>query len=183
MYVLNSGALCALSGMLVTGLPIPIIANNFSLYYTVSKLKKRLDEREALKRVTSTEVLNTMKNIMNKVNPLDKIKSLNAKDKIKGLNLNPVGKVKGLVTPNGKQHTANSSSAHTSQQSTPLAPRREDSQTRMLALPPNDGNVDVEARQGERESTSTQPGTSRTSSRQQPAGSGESTHVNVDSDV
>ena len=127
--------------MLVTGLPIPIIANNFSLYYTVSKLKKRLDEREQLKRVTSTEVLNTMKNIMNKVNPLDKIKGLNAMDKIKGLNFNPVSRVKGLVTSNSKHHSGNSSagqSAQTSRQATPVLSRREDSQSRMLALPPID---------------------------------------------
>ena len=136
--------------MLVTGLPIPIIANNFSLYYTVSKLKKRLDEREQLKRVTSTEVLNTMKNIMNKVNPLDKIKGLNAMDKIKGINFNPVSRVKGLVTSNSKHHSANSSagqSAQTSRQSSPVLSRREDSQSRMLALPPIDheGEEDVEA--------------------------------------
>ena len=135
--------------MLVTGLPIPIIANNFSLYYTVSKLKKRLDEREELKRVTSTEVINTMKNIMNKVNPIDRIKGFHAMDKIKGMNFNPVNRVKGLVT-NSKQHSENTSagqSAQTSLQGTPVVPRREDSQTRVLALPPikNEGDDDVEA--------------------------------------
>ena len=40
------GSLCALAGMLATGLPIPIIANNFTIYHTVAKLKQRLDERE-----------------------------------------------------------------------------------------------------------------------------------------
>ncbi len=118
--------------MLVTGLPIPIIANNFSLYYTVSKLKRRLDEREELKRVTSTEVLNTMKSIMNKVNPLDKIKGLNAMDKIKGLQqFNPVNKVKDLVTSNGKQNSGDNSSAH----ATPAVPRRTPSETQMLSRP------------------------------------------------
>ena len=142
--------------MLVTGLPIPIIANNFSLYYTVSKLKKRLDEREQLKRVTSTEVLNTMKNIMNKVNPLDKIKGLNAMDKIKGINFNPMSRVKGLVTSNSKHHSGNSSagqSAQTSQQGTPVLSRAEDSQSRMLALPPIDheGEEDVEAQHSQKQ--------------------------------
>ena len=147
------GALCALSGMLVTGLPIPIIANNFSLYYTVSKLKKRLDEREQLKRVTSTEVLSTMKNIMNKVNPLDKIKGLNAMDKLKGMNFNPVSKVKGLVGSNNKSHSGENSaapSAHASQQGTPVVPQREGTEEpRALALPPieheGEEDEDVEA--------------------------------------
>ena len=41
------GSLCAIAGMLVTGLPIPIIANNFTLYYNVAKLKRLMDKREA----------------------------------------------------------------------------------------------------------------------------------------
>ena len=32
--------------MLATGLPIPIIANNFTFYYNVSKMKKMQDERD-----------------------------------------------------------------------------------------------------------------------------------------
>ena len=55
------GALCALSGMLATGLPIPIIANNFTFYYNVSKMKKMMDDREAIS--LSSEVLGTMKDI------------------------------------------------------------------------------------------------------------------------
>ena len=39
------GALCAISGMLATGLPIPIIGNNFALYYSVAQLKERMDSR------------------------------------------------------------------------------------------------------------------------------------------
>ena len=149
--------------MLVTGLPIPIIANNFSLYYTVSKLKKRIDEREELKRVTSTEVLNTMKNIMNKVNPVDRIKGLHAMDRIKGINFNPVSRVKGFVTSNSKQHSENTSagqSAHTSRHGTPVVSRREDSQTRVLALPPiTNEQDDVEAQHSKEDLPKTEEGT------------------------
>ena len=33
------GAVCAVCGMVFTGLPIPIIASNFNLYYTYAKTK------------------------------------------------------------------------------------------------------------------------------------------------
>ena len=55
------GALCAVSGMLATGLPIPIIANNFTFYYNVAKMKKRMDEREEIS--LSSEVFGKMKGI------------------------------------------------------------------------------------------------------------------------
>ncbi len=115
--------------MLVTGLPIPIIANNFQLYYTVSKLKKRLDERDELKRVKSQEVLNTMKNIMNKVNPLDKMKGLG----------NLGNKVKGLVAHSRSTSSLTQSSERKSlrgsKSSLAQPPSRNDSQTKILALP------------------------------------------------
>ena len=56
------GAFCALSGLLATGLPIPIIANNFTLYYSVSKLKKRLETRDDSVKL-STEIIFGVKNI------------------------------------------------------------------------------------------------------------------------
>ena len=34
------GAMCALTGILATGLPVPIIANNFNLYYRLTSLKE-----------------------------------------------------------------------------------------------------------------------------------------------
>ena len=37
------GSLCALTGMLITGLPIPVIANSFHLYCTYAKLKDKLE--------------------------------------------------------------------------------------------------------------------------------------------
>ena len=40
------GALCALTGILATGLPVPIIANNFNIYYTHAKLKEELRMRK-----------------------------------------------------------------------------------------------------------------------------------------
>lgn len=55
------GAVCALSGMLATGLPIPIIANNFTFFYNVSKLKKSMDERQQV--TLSSEVLDHVKSI------------------------------------------------------------------------------------------------------------------------
>ena len=36
------GSLCAVAGLLATGLPIPIIATNFQLYYTYSKMRDRI---------------------------------------------------------------------------------------------------------------------------------------------
>ena len=35
------GAVCAVSGMLCTGLPIPIIASNFNMFYTYAKTRQR----------------------------------------------------------------------------------------------------------------------------------------------
>ena len=40
---------CALSGILITGLPIPVIANNFRLYYTYANLKTKLEQRSVAK--------------------------------------------------------------------------------------------------------------------------------------
>ncbi len=40
------GAMCALTGILATGLPVPIIANNFNLYYSHAKLKDELRLRK-----------------------------------------------------------------------------------------------------------------------------------------
>merc|ERR1712002_374715 len=36
------GCVCALCGMFITGLPIPIIASNFNLYYSHAKLRERM---------------------------------------------------------------------------------------------------------------------------------------------
>lgn len=44
------GSLCALTGILATGLPVPIIANNFNLYYTHAKLKEQVRMRKNCKR-------------------------------------------------------------------------------------------------------------------------------------
>ena len=40
------GAMCALTGILATGLPVPIIANNFNLYYAHAQLKEALGQRK-----------------------------------------------------------------------------------------------------------------------------------------
>jgi hypothetical protein len=40
------GSLCALTGILATGLPVPIIANNFNLYYSHTKLKEAVMNRK-----------------------------------------------------------------------------------------------------------------------------------------
>ena len=42
------GAMCALVGILATGLPVPIIANNFNLYYGHAQLKQALDDNKKL---------------------------------------------------------------------------------------------------------------------------------------
>ena len=44
------GALCALTGILATGLPVPIIANNFNLYYSHAKLKEQVRVRKHSRR-------------------------------------------------------------------------------------------------------------------------------------
>ena len=40
------GSLCALTGILATGLPVPIIANNFNLYYSHAALKENIENRK-----------------------------------------------------------------------------------------------------------------------------------------
>ncbi len=42
------GGVCALCGMFVTGLPIPVIASNFNLYYTYAKLRERMRSRKSV---------------------------------------------------------------------------------------------------------------------------------------
>lgn len=42
------GSLCALTGILATGLPVPIIANNFNLYYTHAQLKEAVANRRGV---------------------------------------------------------------------------------------------------------------------------------------
>lgn len=46
------GALCALTGILATGLPVPIIANNFNLYYSHAQLQNAVVQRKNRKRTT-----------------------------------------------------------------------------------------------------------------------------------
>ena len=47
-------ATCAVAGILITGLPIPVIANNFRLYYTYASLRTKLDQR-ALRTAVKTD--------------------------------------------------------------------------------------------------------------------------------
>ena len=68
------GSVCALCGMLATNLPIPIIANNFSLYYSYVQMKTRLDRRQqkvdnslkerAMKKCGHSEMITTKKQII-----------------------------------------------------------------------------------------------------------------------
>lgn len=44
------GAMCALTGILATGLPVPIIANNFNLYYSHAALKEAVNDRRQSSR-------------------------------------------------------------------------------------------------------------------------------------
>ena len=48
VYGYAVGAMCALVGILATGLPVPIIANNFNLYYGHAQLKQALDDNKKL---------------------------------------------------------------------------------------------------------------------------------------
>ena len=49
------GATCAVVGMLATGLPIPIIANNFSRYYLYANIRARLQQRKTLQQLATIE--------------------------------------------------------------------------------------------------------------------------------
>ena len=50
------GGLCAITGMLCTSLPIPIIANNFNMYYSYAIKKKEQRERKQLLAEKNTTV-------------------------------------------------------------------------------------------------------------------------------
>lgn len=54
------GSLCALTGILATGLPVPIIANNFNLYYSHAALKENIANR---KNVQDQQVENSASKI------------------------------------------------------------------------------------------------------------------------
>jgi len=41
------GSMCALTGILATGLPVPIIANNFNTYYSHAKMKEQMKLKES----------------------------------------------------------------------------------------------------------------------------------------
>lgn len=49
------GSLCALTGILATGLPVPIIANNFNLYYSHTKLKEAVSNRKKSAKTRALE--------------------------------------------------------------------------------------------------------------------------------
>ena len=51
------GVMCAISGMLITGLPIPVIASNFHLYYTYAKLKAKMEQRKEARTPTLSHAL------------------------------------------------------------------------------------------------------------------------------
>ena len=48
------GAACALTGILATGLPVPIIAQNFNLYYSHAQMKEAASQRKTNRRSLST---------------------------------------------------------------------------------------------------------------------------------
>ena len=48
------GTLCAVSGMLATGLPIPIIASNFNHYYNFARYRDKLVQRKEKGRILAT---------------------------------------------------------------------------------------------------------------------------------
>lgn len=52
--------LCAICGVLCTGLPIPIIANNFNLYYTYARIRRAIREKE-IKRNRMANLRNLVK--------------------------------------------------------------------------------------------------------------------------
>ena len=48
------GTLCALTGLILVCLPIPIIAQNFNLYYTYAQIKRKMKDRLTRERHCST---------------------------------------------------------------------------------------------------------------------------------
>ena len=50
------GSICAIAGMLATGLPIPIIANNFNHYYFYARYKLKLSARQMPENAKSQAV-------------------------------------------------------------------------------------------------------------------------------
>ncbi len=44
------GMLCAITGMIITGLPIPIVASNFNHFYKCAKLKENMEKRSKNKK-------------------------------------------------------------------------------------------------------------------------------------
>ncbi len=52
------GATCALTGILATGLPVPIIANNFNLYYSRAQQMEEILKRKNI--VTARDAASSM---------------------------------------------------------------------------------------------------------------------------
>ncbi len=54
------GAMCAVTGMISTSLPIPIIATNFQVFYMYSKMKKRINSKDQFASLTNRVLSNTL---------------------------------------------------------------------------------------------------------------------------
>ena len=66
------GSLCAVSGILITGLPIPIIASNFNHYYEYARLASKLSIKKQQRRIWSVwkgKDLSRQSTVMDKLYP------------------------------------------------------------------------------------------------------------------
>ena len=110
------GAICALCGLLMLALPVPVIVNNFTLYYSHAQAKLKLPQKrknvlvgaaDALKSTETAESSIDVSNI-NAV-PQGSQSSMGSAASVTSLSLDTKGPAKDLATRKDSDHSAQDS--------------------------------------------------------------------------
>ena len=110
------GAICALCGLLMLALPVPVIVNNFTLYYSHAQAKLKLPQKrknvlvgaaDALKSTETAESSIDVSNI-NAV-PQGSQSSMGSAASVTSLSVDTKGPAKDLATRKDSDHSAQDS--------------------------------------------------------------------------